>query len=296
MATVQRAGADNLPSICGAKRPARGKPRRRRIATAPQPDQRIARLLSASPAVIYSFEASGDFAPTFVSDNITDLFGYQPSEYLESPDFWRDCVHPDDLAAVELGAANLFRYGRYTVEYRFRRKDGSYCWVNDEQCVLAGEDGTPAEIVGSWSDITERRNAQEAARAAQDRVDHLLATSPAVIYSFKATGDFAPTFISRNVKDLLGYDREEYLESPDFWVNRVHPDDRPHILDAYERLMEVGRLCSEYRFRKKDGSYCWVNDELRVLRDAAGQPIEVVGAWSDITARKQLARRGSLLG
>ena len=117
-----------------------------------------------------------------------------------------------------------------------------------------------------------------------------------MIYSFKATGDFAPTFVSRNIKDLLGYDREEYLESPDFWVSRVHPDDRPHILDAYERLMEVDRLCSEYRFRKKDGSYCWVYDELRVLRDAAGQPIEVVGAWSDITPRKQLERRGSLLG
>ena len=92
--------------------------------------------------------------------------------------------------------------------------------------MLPGEDGTPAEIVGSWSDITERRNAQEAARAAQDRVDHLLATSPAVIYSFKATGDFAPTFISRNVKDLLGYDREEYLESPDFWV-KPRPSRRP---------------------------------------------------------------------
>ena len=52
--------------------------------------------------------------------------------------------------------------------------------------------------------------------------------------------------------------------------------------------MDDGRLSSEYRFRKKDGSYCWVSDELRVVRDAAGEPIEVVGAWSDITARKQL--------
>ena len=52
--------------------------------------------------------------------------------------------------------------------------------------------------------------------AARDRVEHLLARSPAVIYSFKATGDYAPTFISQNVKDLLGYDREEYLEQPGF--------------------------------------------------------------------------------
>ena len=52
-----------------------------------------------------------------------------------------------------------------------------------------------------------------------------------MIYSFKATGDYAPPFISENVKDLLGYDRSEYLESPDFWSSRVHPDDSPRILE-----------------------------------------------------------------
>ena len=288
MATVQEPGAGDVASILGPKRPARGKARRRRTAMAPGTDGRVARLMSASPAVIYSFEATGDFAPTFVSDNIRDLFGYEPSEYLESPDFWRDCVHPDDLAAVEAEAARLFQHGRHTVEYRFRRKDGTYRWVNDEQCLILGGNGASAEIVGSWSDITDRRNAQNAARAAQDRVDHLLATSPAVIYSFKATGDFAPTFISRNLRDLLGYDREEYLASPDFWREHIHPADSPRVLGEFARLIQTGRLTYEYRFRKKDGAYCWISDDLHLLRDAGGNPVEVVGAWSDVTARKQL--------
>src|SRR5215471_13201876 len=43
--------------------------------------ERLARLLTAAPAVIYSFKASGDYAPTFVSDNIVDVFGYAPAEY-----------------------------------------------------------------------------------------------------------------------------------------------------------------------------------------------------------------------
>jgi adenylate cyclase len=55
---------------------------------------RLARLLDASPAVIYSFEAKGDFRPTFVSDNIARLFGYQAREYLDDPNFWREHVHP----------------------------------------------------------------------------------------------------------------------------------------------------------------------------------------------------------
>jgi PAS domain S-box-containing protein len=249
---------------------------------------RIGRLLSSAPSVIYSFKASGDFAPTFVSQNIRDWLGYEPEEYLENPDFWRGCVHPEELADVEAEGVRLFRQGRNTVEYRFRKKDGAWCWVNDDQRLIRDEDGQPLEVVGSWSDITERKRAEEAAAAARERIEHLLASSPAVIYSFKAIGDYGPTFISQNIKDLLGYEREEYLHSADFWEARVHPSDSPRILKAYSRLFEEERLSSEYRFRKKDGSYCWVSDDLQVIRNAAGEPIEVVGAWSDITARKQL--------
>jgi adenylate cyclase len=249
---------------------------------------RLSRLLRSSPAVIYSYKATGDFAPTFVSRNIRDRFGYEPGEYLQNAEFWRSHVHPDDLAAVEAESIQLFKNGRHTVEYRFLKKDGTYCWVNDAQHLIRDEKDQPTEVVGSWSDITDRKRAEEAAAAAQGRVEYLLSNSPAVIYSFLATGDYAPTFISQNVKDLLGYDREEYLESPDFWRSRVHPDDNRRILAEYARLFTEGRLSIEYRFRKKEGTYCWIGDELQLQRDAAGDPIEVVGSWSDITARKQL--------
>jgi adenylate cyclase len=249
---------------------------------------RIGRLLSSAPSVVYSYKATGDFAPTFVSQNIRERLGYESQEYLKDADFWRCRVHPDDLAAVEAEAAHLFKKGSHTVEYRFLKKDGSYCWVNDEQRLVRDEEGQPVEVVGSWSDVTHRKQAEAEVAAARARIEHLLASSPAVIYSFKATGDYAPTFISQNVKDLLGYDRGEYLESPDFWESRVHPQDSPRILKAYSQLFEKEHLSTEYRFRKKDGSYCWLNDDLQVLRDAAGAPIEVVGAWSDITVRKQL--------
>ena len=69
--------------------------------------ERLQRLLSASPAVIYSFKATGDFAPTFVSENIVDVFGYAPAEYLEDASFWRDRVHPDDLARVRKGNIHI---------------------------------------------------------------------------------------------------------------------------------------------------------------------------------------------
>jgi PAS domain S-box-containing protein len=123
--------------------------------------ERLARLLSASPAVIYGFKATADFAPTFISDNITSVFGYTPADYLADPPFWRDRVHPGDLVRIEEAISAFFHNGIHAVEYRFRHKDGSYRWVNDQQHLIRGVDGKPFEIVGSWSDITARKAAEE---------------------------------------------------------------------------------------------------------------------------------------
>ena len=189
--------------------------------------QRLARLLSSSPAVIYSFKATGDFAPTFVSENINAVFGYAPGEYLEDPSFLAATGStPTTLTRVEEAISQFFQNGTHTVEYRFRRKDGTYCWVNDEQQLIRDKDGRPLEIVGSWSDITARKAAEEAQAAAQQRLARLLSSSPAVIYSFKATGDFAPTFVSENINAVFGYAPGEYLEDPSF-LARPGPPRRP---------------------------------------------------------------------
>src|SRR6516225_1667909 len=248
--------------------------------------ERLVRLLSSSPAVIYSFKASGDFAPTFVSDNIGTVFGYTPAEYLENPSFWRDRVHPEDLPRVEETISKFFHNGVQSVEYRFRRRDGSYCWVNDAQRLVRGIGGKPLEIVGSWSDITARKVVEEANAALHARMAQLLTGSPAVIYSYRATGDFAPTFVSENIRDWLGYETEEYLQNADFWRSRVHPDDLARVEAESSDLYKNGHHTVEYRFLKKEGSYCWVNDEQRLIRDGDGQPIEVIGSWSDVTRRK----------
>src|SRR5215475_10205107 len=117
---------------------------------------------------------------------------------------------------VEAEFGHLFKKGRHTVEYRFLKNDGNYCWVSDELRVVYDKNRQPAEVVGSWSDITARKTAEDIVAETRAQVERLLASSPAVIYSFKATGDFAPTFVSQNIKDWLGYEPSDYLESPDF--------------------------------------------------------------------------------
>ena len=69
---------------------------------------RLWELVASSPAIIYSYEAKGRFWPTFVGPNIKTLLGYEPDEYLAHPDFWRRCVHPDDLSEVEAETVHLY--------------------------------------------------------------------------------------------------------------------------------------------------------------------------------------------
>jgi len=244
-------------------------------------------LLARSPAVIYSFKASGDYAPTFISQNVKELLGYEPEEYLESPDFWRTRVHPKDSERILGEFSRLFAEGHLSIEYRFRKKDDSYCWISDELQLLRSPAGDPIEVVGSWNDITARKQIGEALVAAQDRIGRLLSSAPAVVYSYKATGDFAPTFVSQNIREQLGYEPHEYLEHADFWRGRVHPEELAAVEAEAAQLFKKGRHTVEYRFRKKDGTYCWVNDAQKLIRDEQGQPSEVVGSWSDVTERKE---------
>ena len=66
--------------------------------------------------------------------------------------------------------AQLFKKGRHTVEYRFLKKDGNYCWVIDEQHLVRDEEGQPVEVVGSWSDVTARKEAEIAFRRSEQRL------------------------------------------------------------------------------------------------------------------------------
>ncbi|MDW6024352.1 adenylate/guanylate cyclase domain-containing protein [Mesorhizobium sp. BAC0120] len=120
--------------------------------------------------MIYSYKATGDYAPIIISENVKALLGYEPREYLENADFWRERVHPDDFATVEAESIKLYRNGRHSIEYRFLKKDGTWCCVNDEQQLIRDKDGQPLEIVGSWSDVTARKQAENALRQSEQRL------------------------------------------------------------------------------------------------------------------------------
>lgn len=134
--------------------------------------------------------------------------------------------------------------------------------------------------------VVASRQAREEALSAHVKLSHLLTESPAVIYTCSVEEPYPATFVSYNVKALTGYGPEDFLKEPGFWAGKVHPDDAPRILGELPGLFERGELVHEYRWRKKDGAYMWVYDQIRLSYDAGGNPVEIVGTWLDITTRR----------
>ena len=124
--------------------------------------------------------------------------------------------------------------------------------------------------------------------ATKARLEHLLGSGPAAIYTYEAEGNFAPTYISDNVKGLVGWEPRQFLDNPRFWIKHVHPEDRRRVLKRLELPWPEDHQTFEYRFLAKDGAYRWMHDEVKLVRDPNGTPVEIAGAWMDITARKQM--------
>ncbi len=129
--------------------------------------EQMRQLLTHSPAVMYRLTIDGQtVAPVFVSDNIQRLLGVGVAESTRY-EWWLDSLHPDDRDRVLAGLANGLTQGGYSMEYRVRHKDGTYRWIEDDNRVLRGDSGQPKEAVGVWTDITERKRAEEGLRGSE---------------------------------------------------------------------------------------------------------------------------------
>ncbi len=120
------------------------------------------------------------------------------------------------------------------------------------------------------------------------RLQYLVDNTPAIIYCTVPSGDFKMTFVSNNAYNLLGYRAEEMVADPNFWFDHIHPDDAPNIFSSLALVFVEGQRAYEYRFRISDGSYLWMHDSLRLMRDEHGAPLEVIGSLTDITSRKRM--------
>jgi PAS domain S-box-containing protein len=162
--------------------------------------------------------------------------------------------------------------------------DGRVWYIRS--CPVLNEQGDVIGIVEITTDITERKRSENLVVSTKARLEHLLSTSSAVIYSCETSGNYTATFISQNIEEVLGYEPEEFIKDANFWFDRIHPEDKPRVSAEVPIIFKKGRHAFEYRFKHRDGTYRWVRDEMKLVCDSSGNPMEIVGCWIDITARK----------
>jgi PAS domain S-box-containing protein len=250
--------------------------------------ERLQYLMKVTPAIVYTNQAS-DYACTFVSENVYRIMGFSAWEMLEDPDFWSVRLHPEDTKRVFDEMQPLVERGGGTLEYRFRHRDGHYIWIQDTFRVIHDGQGRPLDIVGSWADISDRKQSERALgerMAVMNDLETLVGASPAIIYTTQVTGDFACTFVSENLSSIMGYAPWEMRDDKKFWVKRLYPEDATRVFTEMDQLIEQGKGTLEYRFRHRAGHYIWVQDTFTVTHDSEGKPKEIVGSWADISDRK----------
>jgi len=177
------------------------------------------------------------------------------------------------------------RQNHITGDSQVRLLDNEHRHIHFRWSVVPEYEGTLERVLVSTEDITERKNSEEVILKSQQKIESLINTIDGIVWEGDPnTYDF--TFISRKVEDILGYTPEEWLDSPSFWINHVHPDDREWVIEYFSRYTyEKRQHDSEYRMIRKDGEIVWLRDIVSVVveNDIA---VNLRGIMIDITKAK----------
>jgi PAS domain S-box-containing protein len=240
------------------------------------------------------------------------ISGYLREEVVGHDKIWQ-WLYPDEEYRRQITGlvADVVQHGRVEegFETTIRRKDGQTRIISWNERNLLDEHGKAIGSIALGLDITERKQTEDQLKRyslnlerlvaerteklteSERRLQDVISSNPAVIYAGKPSADrsdFVLTYLSERVVSMLGFKPQEFIGHPEFWEHHVHPEDVRSVLAEIPLLWEKGQHSYEYRFLRSDGSYRWIREEAKVVRDSDGEPVEVKGCWTDVTERKQM--------
>jgi PAS domain S-box-containing protein len=237
--------------------------------------------------VIYQLRVrpDGTYGFPIVSSGFQDLFGVQPGDVAARGGAALSRVHPDDRKTLLDGVLAAHEtLEPWHGEFRVRSPHGEV-WVEGRTSGRREPDGSTLWF-GVLFDITERKRTEEALRVSERRFHAMFEVAPVgVAQADPATGRWVA--VNPRMCAITGYSETELLTMRVLEI--THPEDREHDWALFQNVVkgEAPEYRLEKRYIRKDGSIAWVNVNMVVLRDAAGQPTRTVAMIEDITDRKR---------
>jgi PAS domain S-box-containing protein len=219
------------------------------------------------------------------SDESKRMFGRSLGDPEGTPEDFFALVHPEDRSFIEEAINHAVSEGvPYEAEFRILQPNGSIRWVRGKGKVLNDDAGNPQRMVGLNADITEQKQAQEALRRSELRLERAEAFSLMMLTHVGLDGGWLK--VPPTLCELLGYTEQELLAGT--FKDVTQPDDFEADWSQRQRLIcgEIKSFDLEKRYLHKDGHTIWVYLNCSVVEDDAGKPVHFITYIRDITDRK----------
>lgn len=244
-----------------------------------------ASLLDSLGEAVIGTDASGRIV--YWNDAATRLYGWRDDEVIGSNvlEITPSEEMRDNAARI---MATLRRGLSWSGEFSMRDRDGRILPVVITNAPVLDTDGQLVGIVGISRDISGQRDTESALQRSEERLDLVRRAAQSVIWEVDpATGRVE---WSDALNDVFGYPADQIEPTLDWWMDRVHPEDRARLEQAFRTFIEDDHRfwTQEYRFQRADGVYAEVFDRAFSSPDGTGRKGRIAGAMVDLTERRRL--------
>lgn len=221
-----------------------------------------------------------------VNQCLCDYLGYTEKELMQKK--IKTLIYADDLVEDRLLFKKMLagETRKFSSEKRYVNKNGVLKWGKIVITPLWEEGEEPSNHILIIEDVTQRKVEEKILIDSQKRIESLINTIDGIVWE----GDFKThqcAYISEKVKDILGYSVKEWMSSPNFWMDHLHPDDKQKMSDYLSQSLPNGNQHDgEYRIFAKDGSIVWIRDIVTVIEEPNQAP-KLRGIMIDITNQKE---------
>lgn len=230
------------------------------------------------------------------------MLGYEPLEFPAAIEEWMSRIHPDEIKGVRnLLSQHLDgKSNQWSIEYRFLAKNGDWVWVLNKGKVFELDDnGKPSRMVGTHSDISLRKKAEEELQKRNDELNTLYDQLQVSEEKFRQLAENTQdVFWLRNEDHIIyinsafdkvwGRNREEVILNPQVLKEWLHPEDQERFNSwiAFNTFENQKYYIEKYRIIKPNGESRWLWSRMFPVYNEKGQIYRIAGIASDITDQK----------